>query len=123
MRALGKLVEVKLDEELSRHDYYLPIADVLIAASAASQADYAEHLAELAYSYADDILNLANLASRLLWFEGVTPDLWRSPDLVSVGVDTSSYFVTLQTACDIMADAIATLGAKKGQAPTESFHS
>jgi hypothetical protein len=28
----------------------------------------------------------------------------------------------LQCACDIMADVVATLGAKKGQAPWESFH-
>ena len=28
----------------------------------------------------------------------------------------------LQSACDIMADVVATLGVKKGQAPWESFH-
>ena len=47
----------------------------------------------------------------------------RSPDIVTVSVDTESYFVMLQSACDVMADVIATLGAvKKGQVPSESFH-
>src|SRR5260370_42255054 len=122
MRALGLLVDVDSTDELTRFDYYLPLANVLMHIASTPHPD-GVHLEELAHSYAYDILNLANLASRLLWFEGVTPDIWRSHDLVSVDVDTSSYFVTLQTACDIMADAIATLGASKGQAPTESFHS
>ena len=123
MPALGRLVDVDPTEPLSRFDYYLPLANVLMHAASNSRIGNADHLEQLAHSYSHDILNLANLASRLLWFEGVTPDVWRSHDLVSVDVDTSSYFVTLQTACDIMADVIATLGAKKGQAPNESFHS
>lgn len=122
MRALGLLVDVAPTEELTRFEYYLPFPNVLMHA-ASSLHDAGAHLEELAHSYSHDILNLANLASRLLWFEGMTPDVWRSHDLVSVDVDTSSYFVTLQTACDIMADAIATLGARRGQAPSESFHS
>ena len=36
--------------------------------------------------------------------------------------DTDAYYVMLQCACDTMADVVATLGAKKGQAPWESFH-
>jgi hypothetical protein len=122
MRALGLLVDVDPTDELTRFDYYLPLANVLMHMASAPHHE-GVHLEELAHSYAHDILNLSNLASRLLWFEGITPDIWRSHDLVSVDVDTSSYFVTLQTACDIMADAIATLGTSKGQAPTESFHS
>ena len=83
----------------------------------------AKHYEELAESFANDALNLANLAARLLWHEGVSPDIWRSPDIITVSVDTESYFVMLQSACDVMADVIATLGAqKKGQVPSESFH-
>jgi hypothetical protein len=122
MRALGRVVEVSPAEGLTRFDYYLALANVLMHC-ATSHHRSAAHLEELAHSYSRDFLNLANLASRLLWFEGVTPDLWRSHDLVSVAVDASSYFVTLQTACDIMADIVATLGTRKGQAPSESFHS
>jgi len=68
------------------------------------------------------VLNIATLAGRLLWYEGVAPDTWRSHDLIAVSVDAEAYYVMLQSACDIMADVIATLGAKKGQAPSESFH-
>ena len=77
---------------------------------------------ELAYSFSHDVLNIAALAGRLLWYEGVTPEIWRSHDLIAVSVDAEAYYVMLQAACDIMADVIATLGAKKGQAPWESFH-
>lgn len=123
MRALGLLVEVEPTDVLTRFDYYLPLANVLMHASSTSRPENAAHLEQLAHSFGHDILNLANLASRLLWFEAVTADVWRSYDLISVDVDTSSYFVTLQTACDIMADVIATLGTRKGHAPSESFHS
>jgi len=50
------------------------------------------------------------------------PEIWRSHDLIAVSVDVENYYVMLQTACDIMADVVATLGAKKAQAPSESFH-
>jgi hypothetical protein len=79
-------------------------------------------LKQLAHSFGHDVLNLATLAGRLLWYEGVTPDMWRSHDLVAVAVDAEAYFVMLQTACDIMADVVPTLGARPGQAPSDSFH-
>ena len=123
MPALARLVERKSREALTRYEYYLPLSDVLMTLSERNTVPEAAHCGELAESFANDILNLANLSSRLLWMEGVSPDVWRSPDLVTVAVDTESYFVMLQSACDVMADVIATLGAiKKGQVPSESFH-
>ena len=68
------------------------------------------------------MLSLAALAGRLLWYECVTPEIWRSHDLISVVVDVEAYYTMLQCACDITVDVIATLGAKPGQAPLESFH-
>jgi hypothetical protein len=50
----------------------------------------AKHYEELAESFANDVLNLANLGARLLWHEGVSPDIWRSPDIITVSVDTES---------------------------------
>jgi hypothetical protein len=93
------------------------LADALL-----NRPDESGHLKQLAHSFGRDILNLATLAGRLLWYEGVTPDMWRSHDLVAVSVDAEAYFVMLQQACDIMADVIATLGTKPGQAPSDSFH-
>lgn len=118
-RALGTTVTVLPDEPLSRYDFYLLLPDALFeVANKKANA----HLGQLAESFSHDVLNLAALAGRLLWYEGVSPDVWRSHDLIPVGVDIESYFVMLQTACDVMADVIVTLGAKKGQGPYDSFH-
>lgn len=119
MPALGVPRDVDRNKELNRFQFYLDLGDALLCKAHPS----ASHLRELSDSFCHDVLNLATLASRLLWYEGVTPEMWRSHDLISVGVDAESYFVMLQSACDIMADVIATLGAvKKGQTPWESFH-
>lgn len=117
MPALGTTKKVDRNRPLSRFEYHLGLSDALI-----HRPHESSHLAELADSFSHDVLNLAALAGRLLWYEGVTPEMWRSHDLVAVGVDAEAYFVMLQTACDIMADVVATLGAKKKQAPSESFH-
>jgi hypothetical protein len=123
MPALARLVGHQPRKPLSRYEYYLPLSDVLMVLAKSSTDAGAKHYEELAESFANDVLNLANLAARLLWHEGVSPDIWRSPDIITVSVDTESYFVMLQSACDVMADVIATLGAqKKGQVPSESFH-
>ena len=118
MSALGVPVQIDRRQPLTRFQFYLGLADALNSKQHADSG----HLRELASSFAHDVLNLAALGGRLLWYEGVTPEIWRSHDLIAVSVDTEAYYVMLQSACDIMADVIATLGAKKGQAPWESFH-
>jgi len=119
MSALGVPTYINRTKPLSRFQMYLGLADAL----ACKQHSDSGHLSELADSFGHDVLNLAALAGRLLWYEGVTPEIWRSHDVIAVSVDSESYYVMLQSACDIMADVIVTLGAKKkGQAPSESFH-
>lgn len=120
MPALGVPASIPRDVPLTRFQFYLGLADAL----ANKQHKESTHLKELADSFGHDVLNLAALAGRLLWCEGVTPEVWRSHDLIGVSVDVESYYVMLQCACDIMADCIATLGCKKGrgQVPSESFH-
>src|SRR5262245_50469096 len=118
MPALGSPGEISQEENLTRFQYYLGLCDALTH----SDSVHSAHLRELSDSFAHDVLNLAALAGRLLWYEGVTPEIWRSHDLISVVVDVEAYYTMLQCACDIMADVIATLGAKPGQAPLESFH-
>src|SRR5260370_3853320 len=117
MLALGTTVERDRRQSLSRFEYYLRLADAL-----SNRADESGHLKQLALSFGRAIPTPATLAGRLLWYEGVTPDMWRSHDLVAVAVDAEAYFVMLQQACDIMADVIATLGTKPRQAPSDSFH-
>src|SRR5215467_12485472 len=114
MSALGVPTDVSRKQPLNRFQMYLGLPDALACKQHADSA----HLQELANSFGHDVLNIAALAGRLLWYEGVTPEMWRSHDLIAVAVDSESYYVMLQTACDIMADVIATLGAKKrGQVP------
>jgi hypothetical protein len=115
--ALGTTIERNRREVHGPFEYYLRLSDAL-----SNRPDDSGHLKQLAHSFGNDILNLATLAGRLLWYEGVTPDMWRSHDLIAVAVDIEAYFVMLQTACDIMADVISTLGAKSKQAPSDSFH-
>jgi hypothetical protein len=116
--ALGTSIQVDRSQSLTRFQFYLGLADALNC----KQHPYSAHLKELADPFSHDVLNIAALAGRLLWYEGVTPEIWRSHDLIAVSVDAEAYYVMLQSACDIMADVVATLGAKKGQAPWESFH-
>lgn len=118
MSALGIPTQINRGQPLTRFQFYLGLADALRCKPSADSS----HLKELANSFSHDVLNIAALAGRLLWYEGVTPDIWRSHDLIAVGLDAEAFYVMLQSACDIMADVIATLGAKKGQAPRDSFH-
>jgi len=118
MSALGVPVDINRKAPLTRFQFPVGLADAL----ACKQHVQSAHLKELADSFAHDVLNVAALAGRLLWYEGATPEIWRSHDLIAVSVDAEAYYIMLQSACDIMADVVATLGAKKGQAPWESFH-
>ena len=90
-RALGLLIKTAADERPSRYRYYVPLPDLLMdIVERDSAAPQAERIGELAHSFAHDVLNLAVLASRLLWYEALTPDMNRSPDLVAVGTDTEA---------------------------------
>jgi hypothetical protein len=117
MRALGTTIEIDRREPLSRFEYYLQLSDTL-----SNCPDPSGHLRELADSFGHDVLNLATLAARLLWYEGVVPTTRRAHELVAVSVDSEAYFVMLQTACDIMADVVSTLGGVARSTPFESFH-
>jgi hypothetical protein len=127
-RALSSLVRVEPGYDLSDYDFKLSLSNVLMSVAAArTNESEALELKELAHSFAHDGLNLAVLAARMLWHEGITPDESRSSDLPVISVDTQCFFVTLQTACDIMVQVIRRFGGlpgKSGQVKrTDSFHS
>lgn len=117
MRALGSTIEICRRNPLSRFDYHLHLTDALSYCP-----DSSGHLRELAQSFGHDILNLATLAGRLLWYEGVVPTTRRAHEIVAVSVDSEAYFIMLQTACDIMADVIFTMGGVARSTPFDSFH-
>jgi len=88
-------------------------------------APQAERIAELAHSFAHDMLTLAVLASRCLWYEALTPDVSRSGDLPAVSTDLEAYFLFLKAACDVLAELTVELAFEprmRGQAPSGSFH-
>jgi len=126
VRALGTLLKVKKDEQPSRYSYYMSLPDLLMdIVERDPAAPQSERLAELAHSFAHDVLKVAVLASRLLWYEALTPDMNRSPDLVAVSTDAESYFLFLKAACDVLAEIAVELAVdagRRGQVPPGSFH-
>ncbi len=94
MPALGVPTHVDRSEPLTRFQIYLGLADALNS----KQHTQSARLKALADSFFHDVLNIAALAGRLLWHEGVTPEMWRSHDLIAVSVDAEAYYVMLQSA-------------------------
>jgi hypothetical protein len=124
--ALASLIEIK-NREITGHEFHLPLCDVLLdLVKQDIDGPHALKFSEIAHSLAHDVLNLAVLAGRLLWCEGVSPNMTRSPDLVAIAVDTENYFVLLRTAYDIITKAVVHFGVEarnRGKTPSESFNS
>jgi hypothetical protein len=118
--ALASLIK-KSKLTTSKDEFYVPLCDILMdLVEKDINGPDATALTQIAHSLAHDFLNLATLAGRLLWYEGITPDENRSPDLVAIAVDTETYLVSLKTACDILAEAFAYFCVepnKRGQVP------
>jgi hypothetical protein len=124
--ALASLIEIK-NRDITRHEFRLPLCDLLqdLVKQDIDGPD-ARKFSEITHSLAHDVLNVAVLAGRLLWYEGVTPNMTRSLDLVAIAVDTESYLVLLRTAYDIITKAIVHFGVEarnRGQIPSDSFNS
>jgi hypothetical protein len=122
--ALARLVKVEKLSDLTQQ-FHVPLCDLLsdLVERNINGPD-ASTFSQIAHSLAHDLLNLATLAGRLLWYEGVTPDMNRSPDLVAIAVDTENYLISLRTACDILAVAFAHFciePGKRNQVPNSSF--
>jgi hypothetical protein len=124
--ALASLVKTR-ELTTSPHEFYIPLCDVLLdLVEQDIDGPDALQLLQIAHSFAHDFLNLATLAGRLLWCEGVTPNMSRSPDLVAIGVDTETYLISLRAACDILAEAIVYFGVEprnRGKVPKDSINS
>lgn len=105
--ALSNLTKVEQLTDSVR-EFYVPLCDILMdLVERDIDGPDALNFTQISYSLAHDFLHLASLFGRLLWFEGVTPDEKRSPDLVDVGVDAETYLVLLRTACDILSEVFA----------------
>jgi hypothetical protein len=130
MPALGSLVAKKKGRDTSsRNEFDIPLCDLLLdLVKQDIDGPNALLFTEIAHSFAHDILHASTLASALLWYEGVTPDLSRSPDLVSISTNVESGLVFLRSACDTIAQAFAQFAVppakgKVSNKAAESFHS
>lgn len=73
--ALSSLITVEKLED-SKQQLYVPLCDVLLDLVETNiDGPDALMFSKTAHSLAHDILNMATLAGRLLWCEGVTPDM------------------------------------------------
>jgi len=126
IRALGNTIKVKPGQSLSKHDFLLPLSDVLL--DLVDQDLYgpsAANASQLGCSLADDFLNLATLAGQLLWLVDTAPVRTGTPDSLSISMLAEGYLMQLRTACDILAVITHTFcidEKKKGQVPKESFN-
>jgi hypothetical protein len=74
IRALGKTVTLKLGEPLSKHDFLLPLSDLLLdPVEKDLNGASARLLSQLGCALAHDFLNLATCAGQLLWLVDTAP--------------------------------------------------
>jgi hypothetical protein len=126
IRALGKTVTIKPGRRLTKHDFLLPLSDILL--------DFVEkHIygpsaafsSQLGCSLAHDFVRLAEVAGQLLWLVDTAPVRTGTPDSISISILAESYLMYLRSACDVIAVIIHTFcidEKKKGQVPNESFN-
>lgn len=124
-RALSTIVELDPGEIINRWYFHVPLTDVLLDLVEKDPAGKdVEKLSRIARSFAHDLLHIATLGGRLFWYEGLTPNMQRSEDLVAISVDTENYLMFLRTACDIVASACALFAVDvglRGQVPSSSL--
>jgi tetratricopeptide (TPR) repeat protein len=107
--ALGTLITKKEGRDASsKYEFAIPLCDLLLdLVERDIDGPDALLFTKIAHSFAHDILHVATLASALLWYEGVTSDLDRSPDLVSISVNVEAGLAFLRSACDTINPAFA----------------
>ena len=121
IRALGKTITLEAGQSLTKHDFYLPLSDVLL--DLVEQDLYgpsAKSASLLGCSLAHDFIRLSTVAGQLLWFVETTPVRIGTPDLLSITMLAESYLMSLRSACDVIAVIIHTFcieDKKKGQVP------
>jgi hypothetical protein len=127
IRALGKTTTLNAGQTLSKHDFLLPLSDVLLdLAEENPDGPSALSCSQLACSLAHDFVNLATVAGQLLWYVGVAPLRTGTPDSLMISLLAESYLVSLRTAYDIIAATVLRFCVApklRGQLPkNESFN-
>jgi hypothetical protein len=121
IQALGKIVWLKQKRSLSKHDFSLPLSDILLdLVEKDLESPSAVVFSQLACSFAHDFVNLATLAGQLLWYVAVSPVRTGTPDSIPISLAAESYLVFLRSACDVIATIFVKICIdikKQGQLP------
>ena len=74
IRALGKTVRIRSGEALTKHDFLLPLTDLLLDMVERNvNSEHALWYSQRACALAHDVLNMATMAGELLWHTSVAP--------------------------------------------------
>jgi hypothetical protein len=123
IRALGKNVRIRPGEALTKHDFLLPLTDLLLdMVERDTEGEHALWYSQHACALAHDVLNMATMAGQLLWHTCVAPFRSTTPDSLFLSMVAESYFVQARSACDVIAEVILKLcidPTKRGQLPPE----
>jgi hypothetical protein len=123
IRALGKNVRIRPGEALTKHDFLLPLTDLLLdIVEQDMESEYALWYSQRACALAHDVLNMATMAGELLWHTSVASLRSATSDSVYISVVAENYFVQARSACDVIAEVILKLCVepkKRGQLPPE----
>lgn len=131
IRALGKNVRIRPGEPLTKHDFLLPLSDLLLDMVEKNvESEDALWYSQRACSLAHDVVGMATMAGQLLWCTSVAPLRTGTPDSLFISMVAESYFVLARSACDVIAEVILKLcidPQKRGQLAKEalegnSFH-
>ena len=126
IRALGKTVTLKPGERLTKHDFLLPLSDILLDfVDKDLYGPTAAFYSQLGCSLAHDFVNLSRVAGQLLWLVDTAPVRTGTPDSHLLSMLAESYMMCLRSACDVIAVIIHTFcieEKRKGQVPKESFN-
>ena len=119
IRATGKTVTIKPGRRLTKHDFLLPLSDILLDfVEKDIYGPSAAFSSQLGCSLAHDFVRLAEVAGQLLWLVDTAPVRTGTPDSISISILAESYLMYLRSACDVIAVIIHTFcidEKKKGQ--------
>ena len=110
IRALGTNVRIRPEEALTKHDFLLPLTDLLldmVERDVDSEPCLVVFTACLRLAH--DVPNMATMAGELLWHTSVAPLRSTTPDSVYISLVAENYFVQARSACDVIAEVILKL--------------
>lgn len=123
MRALGTVIEVSPDEQLSEYEIWTGVLDYYDHWQSidARLAEHHDPLSKWAEALGHDLVNLATYSHQILtWLE--PGNIRKAESVVVVGGATEAFLLSLRSAVDTIAGAISHAASiKPGQAPRGSL--